>query len=36
MVFSNMLWVFNLNTGFSGLQCLEDIYYMYYSTFLTV
>lgn len=27
MCFSNMLWMYNVNAGYSGLQSLDDIYY---------
>ena len=36
MCFSNLLWMFNVNAGYSGLQSLDDIYYTQYNTTLAV
>ena len=36
MAFSNMLWVYNVYAGYSGLQMLDDVYYAMYNIFLTV
>lgn len=31
-----MLWIFNVYAGYSGLQPLDDIYYVLYNSLLTV
>ena len=36
MAFSNILWMFNTQTGYSGLQPLDDIYYVLFNVLLTV
>ena len=36
MVFSNLLWIYNTYAGYSGLQCLEDMYYAVFNVNLTV
>lgn len=36
MAFSNLLWIYNTSAGYSGLQCLEDMYYAVFNVNLTV
>jgi len=30
--FSNMLWLYNVNAGYSGMMMLDDFYYVTYNT----
>jgi P-type E1-E2 ATPase len=36
MAFSNILWMYNVYAGYSGFQCLEDFYYVFYNIFYSV
>ena len=36
MAFSNLLWMFNIYAGYSGIQCLEDLYYVLFNVNLSV
>jgi len=36
MAFSNIMWMFNCQAGYSGIQPLEDVYYAFYNVLLTV
>lgn len=36
MTFSNMLWIYNVKAGFSGLQMLDDAFYALFNVLFTV
>jgi hypothetical protein len=36
MTFSNMLWIYNVFAGYSGLQMLDDVFYALFNVLFTV